>query len=85
MGTLTIRNLDDAVHASLRKRAAEHGRSMEAEARAALAEKYAEKPLTGAAFYDAMRACMVESGGFEEGELVLPDRSPPSEPITFDG
>lgn len=34
--TLTVRNLDEAVKARLRVRAAEHGRSMEAEARAIL-------------------------------------------------
>lgn len=34
--TLTVRNLDDAVKSRLRRRAAENGRSMEAEARAIL-------------------------------------------------
>lgn len=38
MATLTIRNLDDKVHAALRVRAAQHGRSMEEEARQALSE-----------------------------------------------
>ncbi|MHB8836107.1 MAG: FitA-like ribbon-helix-helix domain-containing protein [Candidatus Methylomirabilia bacterium] len=33
MASLTIRNLDDALKASLRMRAAEHGRSMEEEVR----------------------------------------------------
>lgn len=37
MATLVIRDLDDEVKARLRVRAAEHGRSMEAEARAILA------------------------------------------------
>jgi plasmid stability protein len=37
MATLNIRNLPDDVHRRLRVRAAEHGRSMEAEARAILA------------------------------------------------
>jgi plasmid stability protein len=37
MGTLTIRNLDDAVKRELRKRAAERGVSMEQEARDTLA------------------------------------------------
>ena len=37
MATLNIRNLPDEVHRRLRVRAAEHGRSMEAEARAILA------------------------------------------------
>lgn len=36
MATLTIRDLDDGLKARLRIQAAEHGRSMEAEARAIL-------------------------------------------------
>lgn len=36
MATLTIRQLDDRTHARLRSRAAEHGRSVEAEVRAIL-------------------------------------------------
>jgi plasmid stability protein len=38
MASLTIRNLDTNVKAQLRQRAARHGRSMEAEARAILAQ-----------------------------------------------
>jgi plasmid stability protein len=38
MAALTIRNLPDEVHAKLRVRAARAGRSMEAEARAILAD-----------------------------------------------
>jgi plasmid stability protein len=38
MATLNIRNLPDDVHHRLRMRAAEHGRSMEAEARVILTE-----------------------------------------------
>ena len=36
MGTLTIRQLNERTHARLRRRAAEHGRSVEAEVRAIL-------------------------------------------------
>jgi antitoxin FitA len=38
MADLSIRNLDDGVRESLRRRAAAHGRSMEAEVRAILTE-----------------------------------------------
>lgn len=41
MSTLTVRNLDDDLKARLRVRAAEHGRSMEAEAREILRESLA--------------------------------------------
>lgn len=37
MATLTIRSLDDELKSALRRRAAAHGRSMEAEVRAILA------------------------------------------------
>lgn len=40
MATLTIRNLDDNVKRELRKRAAEHGVSMEEEVRRTLAESF---------------------------------------------
>ena len=43
MATLNIRNLPDEVHRRLRVRAAEHGRSMEAEARAILSAACATK------------------------------------------
>ncbi|KJL40692.1 MULTISPECIES: FitA-like ribbon-helix-helix domain-containing protein [Microbacterium] len=36
MGAITVRNLDDEVQQRLKERAAAHGRSMEAEARAIL-------------------------------------------------
>lgn len=43
MATLTIRNLPDTVRDRLRVRAAEHGRSMEAEAREVLVAAVQEK------------------------------------------
>jgi antitoxin FitA len=43
MATIVIRNLDPAVKRRLQVRAAENGRSMEAEARAFLSEGLAEK------------------------------------------
>jgi plasmid stability protein len=42
MATLTIRNLPDAVRDKLRVRAAQNGRSMEAEARRTLVEAFSE-------------------------------------------
>lgn len=45
MATLTIRNLDEDVRALLRVRAAEHGRSMEAEARELLAAALLGAPM----------------------------------------
>jgi plasmid stability protein len=45
MATLTIRGLDEQIHARLRVRAAQHGRSMEAEVRAILADRLAPPTL----------------------------------------
>lgn len=59
MATLLIRNLDDAVRDKLRVRAAEHGRSMEAEAReilAAATSKAGPSPKSGAEFLAEIRA-----------------------------
>lgn len=48
MATLTIRDIDDDLRARLRVRAAEHGRSMEAEVRAILKESLAKpRPSSG--------------------------------------
>ena len=44
MGTMTIRAIDDDLKARLRIRAAEHGRSMEAEVRSILAAALADEP-----------------------------------------
>lgn len=38
MASISVRNLPEGVHRALKRRAAEHGRSVEAEARAILAE-----------------------------------------------
>lgn len=47
MSTLTVRNLDDDLKMRLRVRAAQNGRSMEAEARAILRASLATTPRAG--------------------------------------
>lgn len=47
MSTLTVRNLDDDLKTRLRVRAAQNGRSMEAEAREILRASLATQPRTG--------------------------------------
>jgi plasmid stability protein len=69
MATLTIRDFDDDLRARLRVRAAEHGRSMEAEVRAILAEALAKAPLTGLGSRVHQR--FADVGG---AELDLPPR-----------
>jgi len=47
MSTLTVRNLDDDLKTRLRVRAAQNGRSMEAEAREILRTSLTTEPRTG--------------------------------------
>lgn len=80
MATLTIRNLADEVHAALRVRAAEHGRSMEEEARQALTE--AVRPARAISDPDAAAARLRElvraaNGGrlpFDSVDLFVAER-----------
>jgi antitoxin FitA len=80
MASITIRNLDDEVKRRLRVRAAEHGRSMEEEAREILRQVVGqEKPAHNLAA--AIRARVAPLGGVE---LDLPPREPMREPPAFD-
>ena len=73
MATLTIRDLDDEVKARLRIRAAENGRSMEAEARVLLAAALRDRrPARGLGSY--IRDQFAEIGG---AELDIPARKDP--------
>ena len=77
MTAVSIRNLDPAVKAKLRVRAAEHGRSMEAEIRAILVDAVSElsRPV---GLFDAIRAISLEHGGVN---LELPHRERRQRPI----
>jgi antitoxin FitA len=82
MSSITIRNLDSAIKERLRVRAAEHGHSMEAEARRIL-----QTALTGPGrpgrlnFYERIHARFAPLGGVE---LELPRREPVREPPRFE-
>jgi plasmid stability protein len=82
MSSITIRNLDPAIKERLRVRAAEHGHSMEAEARRIL-----RTALQGAArspgrnLYDRIHARFASLGGVD---LELPPREPTREPPRFE-
>ena len=79
MASITIRNLDDDLKHRLRLRAAEHGRSMEEEARGILRQVLgpAAAPQNLAA---AIRARIAPLGGVD---LDLPRREPMREPPPF--
>ena len=84
MASITIRNLDDEVKQRLRVRAAQHGHSMEQEARNILQAALAEPPETGEEFVRRIRARFEKVGFIEPGELEIPPRGPGREPPRFD-
>jgi len=77
MASITIRNLDDAVKRNLRKQAAEHGRSLEAEAREILSQNVHSSsspiPKTGLDLFRGIRDVVEKYGGVE---LEIPPRTP---------
>jgi plasmid stability protein len=75
MASITIRKLDDQVKLKLRVRAAQHGRSMEEEAREILSSAIAETPAKETNPYDAMRARM-KAAGIRGVNLPEPERGP---------
>lgn len=80
MANLTVRGLDDETHARLRVRAAQHGRSMEAEARTILRESVSPAvPERG--FGSRAHARFAEIGAVE---LELPDRADRPRAAEFD-
>ncbi len=79
MPVLTIRNVPDETKSRLRIRAAEHGRSMEAEVRAILENALGE-PGPPENLGQAIRRRFAKFGGVE---LELPERTPAREPPDF--
>jgi plasmid stability protein len=79
MASITIRNLDPALKERLRIRAAEHGHSMEAEARTILQTALAEsgKRRRERNLYERIHARFAQLGGVD---LHLPAREPAREP-----
>ncbi len=80
--SITIRNLDAGIKQRLRLRAARHGHSMEAEARAILQQSLAHEPADEALnLAEAIRRRMAPLGGVE---LDLPPREAEGEPPRFE-
>ena len=77
MASITIRNLDERVKKTLRLRAAENGRSLEAEARDVLTRAAGQAdealPKTGYDLFKPIRDVVAKYGGVE---LKLPPRTP---------
>jgi antitoxin FitA len=79
MAALSIRNLDETVKKRLVLRAARHGRSMEAEARAILTEAVSE-PADSAGLFTALLDRFGRLGGVD---LELPDLEEPPRAADF--
>ena len=77
MASITIRKLDEKTKARLRVRAAQHGRSMEEEARTLLRSALRDDVTPGSNLADAIRARFRRLGGVDLG---LPAREPIREP-----
>ncbi|UER54521.1 plasmid stabilization protein [Kineosporiaceae bacterium SCSIO 59966] len=79
MAALSVRGLDDETKARLRIRAAQHGRSMEAEVREILVEAVRESP-GDTSLSAAILQRFAELGGVE---LELPSRDTAPRAATF--
>ena len=80
MASITIRNLDETLKKQLRIRAAQHGRSMEEEAREVLRMVLAESIQPPQDLARTIRQRFAAVGGVE---LELPAREPAREPPDF--
>ena len=81
MASITIRNLDDEVKTRLRVRAANNGRSMEAEARLILGAAVGRQAVPAKGLGTAIHELFKPLGGVE---LELPRREPMRDPPRFD-
>jgi antitoxin FitA len=81
MASIMIRNLDDGLKRKLRIRAAQHGRSMEEEARNILRSALLEKIGKPTNLYEAIRRRIAPLGGVD---LDIPPRQPLREPPRLD-
>lgn len=77
MASITIRKLEETTKRKLRIRAAQHGRSMEQEAREILQSALSKNPQTGKDLYEAIRRRFEPLGGVE---LEIPPRGPIRDP-----
>jgi plasmid stability protein len=81
MASMTIRNIDDQLKMRLRVQAAQHGRSMEDEARDILRTALSAEPRRMPNLPDAIRARIAPLGGIE---LDLPPREAIREQLDLD-
>ncbi len=80
MASMTIPDIDDDLKARLHFRAAQHGVSIEEEARSILQASLSCEPPTGRTLLRDIRALVEPYGGVD---LVLPPRGPMRDPPDF--
>ena len=73
MASMTIRNLDDSLKKRLRVRAAEHGKSMEEEAREILRSALSQENTPPSSLASTIRRRFADMGGVD---LKIPEREP---------
>ncbi|MFZ4602776.1 MAG: FitA-like ribbon-helix-helix domain-containing protein [Caulobacterales bacterium] len=79
MATMTIRNIDESLKARLRVRAAQHGKSMEEEARDILRAALSVEAQAGGDLGAAIRSRFAALGGVDLPEAPRePIRTPPA-------
>ena len=84
MPTLTIRNVATSVHKFLRKQAAEHGRSMEAEVREILKQDMKNKQDKPSDIARQIHTIFAKIGGGDDLADALPQRDKQApDPVTF--
>jgi antitoxin FitA len=81
MASITIRNLDENLKSQLRVRAAQHGRSMEEEARDILRTTLAIEQTTPQNLAEAIHQRFAALGGVDLPPIT---RDPIREPLTFE-
>jgi len=81
MASMTIRDLDERLKARLRVQAAQHGRSMEDEARDILRTALSTERSRSGTLVDSIRARIEALGGVE---LEIAPREAMREPVNFD-
>ena len=81
MASITVRKIEDELKQRLRMRAAEHGRSMEEEARLILAEVVEQDLAPEKSLGTALHELFKPLGGIE---LKLPPREPMRDPPPFE-
>ena len=82
MATLTIRNVDEDIRDHLRRQAARHRRSMEAEVRAILAGDLRQKTIRPGTIANRIHKRFAAIGGGDD--LPLLESPPLGNPVVFD-